>query len=277
VSRRPSLVAALLLSSHPVPGAAVTAVALTLAIAVGLEPWRIVVVTLAFAANQLSIGWSNDWIDAERDRVSGRRDKPVARGDIEPVTVRTAAFAALAVSALLAFLLGPAAGAAHLVFVLSAWAYNAGLKSTALSVVPYVVSFGLLPAVVTLAAPEPRFAAWWALLAGALLGVAAHFTNVLPDLEDDSRTGVRGLPHRLGLRGAGITAFAALALGAAVVAAGSGGAPAVVGLSIVLLLSAIGVILVVRRRISRALFVLVLVAALVLVAMLAASGGRVGA
>src|SRR3954453_2023046 len=221
MSRRPPLVAALLLSSHPVPGVAVTAVALTLAISVGLEPWRVAVVTLAFAANHLSIGWSNDWIDAERDRISGRRDKPVARGDIEPGTVRTAAVAALALSVLLAFTLGPAAGAAHLVFVLSAWAYNAGLKSTALSVVPYIVSFGLLPAVVTLAAPEPRFAVWWAVLAGALLGVAAHFTNVLPDLEDDSRTGVRGLPHRLGLRAAGTVAFGALALGALVVAVGS--------------------------------------------------------
>ena len=277
MSRRPPLLAALLLSSHPVPGAAVTAVALALAIAVGLEPWRVVVVTAVFAANQLSIGWSNDWIDAERDRVSGRRDKPVARGDIEPATVRTAAGGALALSALLAFVLGPAAGLAHLVFVLSAWAYNAGLKSTALSVAPYVLSFGLLPAVVTLAAPEPRFAAWWALLAGALLGVAAHFTNVLPDLEDDSRTGVLGLPHRLGLRVAGVVAFGALAAGAAVVAAGSGGAPAIAGLAVVLALAAAGVVLVVRRRITRALFVLVLVAALVLVAMLAASGGRVAA
>src|SRR3954463_7779856 len=72
MSRRPPLVVALLLSSHPVPGAAVTAVALTLAISVGLEPWRVAVVTLAFAANQLSIGWSHDWVDAARDRIRGR-------------------------------------------------------------------------------------------------------------------------------------------------------------------------------------------------------------
>ncbi|BDZ46593.1 UbiA family prenyltransferase [Naasia aerilata] len=263
---------ALVLSSHPVPAAAVTAVAFTLAIATGLEPWRVGVVTLAFAANQLSIGWSNDWIDADRDRASGRRDKPVARGDVGIPTVRAAAVVAAVVAVLLGFLLGPAAGLVHLVFVASAWAYNAGLKSTILSVLPYVVSFGLLPAVVTLAAPEPRFATWWALLAGALLGVAAHFTNVLPDLDDDSKTGVRGLPHRLGLRGAGISAFGALALGAVVVAVGTGGPFAVVGCVLVLLVAVAGCALVLRGRISRRLFVLVLVAALVLVAMLAAGG-----
>src|SRR3712207_7375206 len=32
------------------------------------------------------------------------------------------------------------------------------------------------------------------------LGVGAHLLNVLPDLEDDAATGVRGLPHVLGPR-----------------------------------------------------------------------------
>jgi 4-hydroxybenzoate polyprenyltransferase len=35
------------------------------------------------------------------------------------------------------------------------------------------------------------------LIAAALLGLGAHFVNVLPDLADDHATGVRGLPHRL--------------------------------------------------------------------------------
>jgi FtsH-binding integral membrane protein len=34
--------------------------------------------------------------------------------------------------------------------------------------------------------------------AGALLGVGAHLLNALPDLADDAKTGVHGLPHRLG-------------------------------------------------------------------------------
>jgi heme o synthase len=48
---------------------------------------------------------------------------------------------------------------------------------------------------------------------GALLGGGAHFANALPDLADDARTGVRGLPHRLGPNGSAIAA-AVLLLGA---------------------------------------------------------------
>jgi heme o synthase len=53
----------------------------------------------------------------------------------------------------------------------------------------------------------------WLVAAGALLGGGAHFANVLPDLADDARTGVRGLPHRLGA-GWSQLAAAVLLLGA---------------------------------------------------------------
>jgi 4-hydroxybenzoate polyprenyltransferase len=36
------------------------------------------------------------------------------------------------------------------------------------------------------------------LAGGALLGLAAHFTNTVGDTEADAATGVRGLPQRLG-------------------------------------------------------------------------------
>lgn len=35
-------------------------------------------------------------------------------------------------------------------------------------------------------------------MGSAVLGVGAHLVNVLPDIEDDLATGVRGLPQRLG-------------------------------------------------------------------------------
>ena len=63
-----------------------------------------------------------------------------------------------------------------------------------------MVSFGVLPAIATLGQAYPRFPRPGCSAAGALLGVAAHVTNVLPDLADDDRTGIRGLPHRLGAR-----------------------------------------------------------------------------
>jgi 4-hydroxybenzoate polyprenyltransferase len=168
------------------------------------------------------------------------------------------------------------------VFILSAWAYNLGAKATVLSVVPYVVSFGILPLVVTLARGEPALASPWALLAGALLGVAAHFANVLPDLEDDAATGIRGLPHRLGPRAVGLTIAGALAAASIALVLGLGVAPAptwiitvqYVGLTASLLLAVACAALVVRGHAAAWMFRLIILGALIDVALLALSGQR---
>ncbi|WP_349897073.1 UbiA family prenyltransferase [Parafrigoribacterium soli] len=270
-------VVSLLLSTHPGPAIAVTVVAVVLGMAVGLEPWRVVLLGLAVLANQFSVGLSNDWLDAERDAAVGRRDKPVARGWISTRAVRGAAFATAAVAIALTLPLGLPATLAHAVFILSAWGYNLGLKSTALSVLPYVLSFGLLPLIATLALPTPGVAAGWAMTLGALLGVAAHFANVLPDLEDDRVTGVRGLPHRLGGRVSGIVTYLVLAAASVVALRGPRGpvgwlqfAGAAIGIAI----AVAGIALVVTRPPSRLLFQLIILAALIDVAELALAGER---
>ena len=51
--------------------------------------------TLAVFAGQLTIGWSNDLVDAERDRRSGRTDKPVAGGELAERLLRRAIGAAV--------------------------------------------------------------------------------------------------------------------------------------------------------------------------------------
>ena len=71
-----------------------TAIAVILGIGVGLEPGSVVLLGLAFLLNQASVGLSNDWLDADRDRAVGRTDKPVARGDLSPAAARNAAFIA---------------------------------------------------------------------------------------------------------------------------------------------------------------------------------------
>lgn len=190
---------ALLRASHLPPTLAVTAIATALAAQAGRGRGT-VWVTLAVLAGQLSVGWSNDLVDAERDRRSGRSDKPLVTGALQEGTLRTAAGVALLACVPLSLASGWRAGLVHLVAVAAAWSYNLRLKSTAASVVPYVVAFGALPAFVTLGLPGHPWPAWWAPVTGALLGAGAHLVNVLPDLEDDLRTGVRGLPHRLGGR-----------------------------------------------------------------------------
>ena len=70
----------LLRSAHPEPAAAVTTVAALLAVVVGRGPGGVAAVAATLGASQLCVGWTNDWLDADRDRVVGRQDKPVAAG-----------------------------------------------------------------------------------------------------------------------------------------------------------------------------------------------------
>lgn len=271
----PRRASALARSTHPGPGIAVTIVAVLLGVAVGLEPWRVVVLGLAMALDQASVGLSNDWIDAERDRAVGRSDKPVARGEIPVTVVRAAAGTTAAASLLLTLPLGPVATAAHAIALASAWSYNAALKNSVASVLPFALSFGLLPAIASLARPTPALPVWWAFAAGALLGVAAHFANVLPDLDDDRRTGIRGLPHRLGLRASLVVTWTALVGAAGAIALGSHGSPiSLLGFAVSLAIGATGLILALRRGVGRWLFRLVIAAALIDVAMLVLAGPR---
>ena len=263
---------ALARSSHPGPTIAVTIVTVVLSIGAALEPWRVILVALVMLLNQLSVGWSNDWLDAGRDRSVGRTDKPVAQGLVSIRAVRTASVISATASIVLSVPLGWPAALAHLVVLAGAWSYNARLKNTAASVVPFVVSFGLLPGFVTLSAAQPVIAPWWALGAGALLGVAAHFANVLPDLEEDGATGIRGLPHRMGVRASGVVIAAALATASGLLLFGATDAVHIAGFIAALLLAAGTLVLVLTRPPTRLLFQLIIAAALLDVVLLALSG-----
>lgn len=264
-------------SSHPGPTLVVTVLALVLGLATGLDAGRLALLVLAVFAGQLSVGWSNDAIDARRDRDVGRRDKPIARGDVTVRAVWVAAGVAALVAVALSAVLGPVFLVTHLIALASAWSYNLALKNTAISVAPFALSFGLFPSLASLALADPVFAAAWASLAGATLGVAVHFSNVLPDLDDDARTGIRGLPHRLGARASALIAFAAVELGAVAVLAGplvAGGsfrAVALVGFAAVSVVALFGAVRALRRP-DRTVFRLVMFAALLLVIQLAVTG-----
>ncbi|MCU1527572.1 MAG: 1,4-dihydroxy-2-naphthoate prenyltransferase, partial [Frondihabitans sp.] len=246
---------ALALSSHPGPSVAVTVLSALLAASLGYPIARILVIALAILLGQLSVGLSNDWIDARRDAAAGRSDKPVAQGLVPVAVVRRASLWTLVLALAVSIALGPGAAVAHLGFIASGWAYNLGLKRTPLSVLPFIVGFGLLPDIVTLAGQEGVPAAPWALIVGAVFGVSIHFTNVLPDLADDADTGVRGLPHRLGARVSGLVAFGALVVASLVVLLGpvvaspgtSVSGISVVGLVVSLAIAAAGVRLVLTR------------------------------
>jgi 4-hydroxybenzoate polyprenyltransferase len=206
--------------AHPGPALAVTLVGVLLGVAADLPAATLVLLGAALLAGQLSIGWSNDAIDAGRDAEAGRQDKPLAQQRVSRRTVAVAAGAALAVTVPLSLALGPWAGVTHLACVASAWSYNLWLKSTPWSWLPFAFSFGLLPAVVTFTLPGHPWPAPWVMVAAGLLGVGAHLVNVLPDLDQDDATGVRGAAHRLGGPAAAVVATVVLvgAVGVVVVA-----------------------------------------------------------
>lgn len=192
-----SAIRSLLRASHLQPTIAVTAITMSMAVSVGRGAGSLSVM-YAVLSGQLSVGWSNDYLDRKRDAISQRVDKPIVAGQVSPSLVGLCAVVALVACVPLSMLSGWRAGVVHLVAVTMAWLYNIKLKSTVASALPYFVAFGLLPAFVTLGLEDHRWPQPWAMVAASLIGTGAHFVNVLPDLEADRGTGVNGLPHRLG-------------------------------------------------------------------------------
>jgi 4-hydroxybenzoate polyprenyltransferase len=196
---------------HPVPGIVVTSLVVVFAAGVGVRFGQVVLLGAAVLTGQLSVGWSNDWVDAARDRAVGREDKPVAAGTVSVPAVGLAAAVALTATIVLSLLLGTRPGAALLIGIAAAWAYNLGLKATIWSGTTYLLAFGALPVAPYAALPGQPWPPWWVPVVSALLGFGAHCANVLPDLRADAQTGVRGLPHRLGARVSGVVMAVALA------------------------------------------------------------------
>ncbi|WP_374100634.1 UbiA family prenyltransferase [Streptomyces sp. 7-21] len=232
----------LLLACHPGPVAIVTLLSGGLAVAAGADGPGTVRVAAAVLAGQLSVGWGNDAVDARRDRAAGRRGKPVAAGAVSARGVGLAAAVALCLCVPLSLACGVRAGLIHLLGVAAGWAYNLGVKATALSWLPYAAGFGVLPAFAALAAPAGAWPGWWAVTAAALLGVAAHLGNVLPDIPADLATGVRGWPQRLGPAAARLLLPAPLVAATAVLALGRPGPGALAALALAVPVSFAGVV-----------------------------------
>ena len=214
---------ALVRATHPLPAVAVTVLVGVVTAVRGAEAATIGWVVASTAAGQASVGWSNDYLDRGRDAAAGRTDKPLVVGEVSARTVWIAALLALPTSVLLSVPVGLPEATIMLIAMLAAWAYNLGLKSSALSWLPYAVAFGLAPVYIWRATGDWPPA--WIVAGAALLGVGAHLLNVVPDLESDRAAELNGLPHRLGLRRSLFLACLILALTLGLVLAGAGTGP----------------------------------------------------
>lgn len=198
------LALSLILSSHPLPTAAMTIAVTAAAALTGRSGVECALVAATILSGQLTIGWLNDVLDRHRDKMAGRQDKPVAMGWIDPGTVTFAIACAVLLLVPLSVANGTYAGIAHLVAVASAWSYNLVFKRTLFSWLPFAVSFGLLPAFLSYGGlgggmhgspPTVEMT-----IGAALLGVGIHFLNALPDLVEDNQHGIRHLPLRMALK-----------------------------------------------------------------------------
>jgi 4-hydroxybenzoate polyprenyltransferase len=207
-------------ATHPLPAVAVTTLVALVTAFRGGDAATVWWVAGSTAAGQASVGWSNDYLDRHADAAAGRTEKPLVAGAVSPTTIAALALITLLLSFVLSLPVGLVPALVMLFAVSSAWAYNAGVKRTVLSWLPYAVSFGLAPVYVWLTTGgRPPI---WLPLGGALLGVGAHLLNVIPDLERDRVTARGGLPHRLGLRGSLLVACTIMIAALAVVLVAGG-------------------------------------------------------
>jgi 4-hydroxybenzoate polyprenyltransferase len=155
-------------------------------------------VAIAIFAGQLVVGWSNDFIDAPLDIAAQRTKKPIVSNEIDPEQLKKSILVALVAALLLSLFspLGLTGTLIHFLGILSATFYNLKLKSTILSPIPYIVSFGALPWAIYL--PVRNQPPLWLFIDFMLIAVAFHFFNVLKDFQWDINQGVLGLPQRLG-------------------------------------------------------------------------------
>jgi 4-hydroxybenzoate polyprenyltransferase len=226
---------------HPAPASAVVALSAALgailaAQAGGVPGWRLALTTLAVAGSQILTGALNDWADRDRDLVA-QPSKPIPSGAVTPAVALEVAGVGAGLQVVaslplgpLPFLLGAAASG-------SAAAYNLRLSRTPYSVVPYLVSFGILPLWIAagVGVDLERVAAA-PLLVGPF-AAAAHLANTLRDFDADARIGSRNLAQVLGRVIAFRLAWAlalgvGLGVGVALVAGGPV-TPATLGLGVV--------------------------------------------
>lgn len=101
-----------------------------LAAAAGNNTRTCVLIAAAVLTGQLTVGWSNDRLDADADRAVGRTDKPLAMDQVPLRVVDAALSSAMLACVAMSLALGWRAGVLHLAGVSCGWLYNAVAKGT---------------------------------------------------------------------------------------------------------------------------------------------------
>ena len=177
------------------------------------QPGSALIIALGFFSGQLIVGWSNDLIDYADDLSHQRMNKPLVAGQITRKFLQSW-LAVMIPVALFINLFGPlgfVGGGLSIFAIVWALGYNFYFKFNIFSPLPYAVAFAILPS--CMAFSQDKTPPTWMWLGGALFGMAAHFLNVLKDMDQDHASGIKGLPQRCGKTGSIIAATILIALG----------------------------------------------------------------
>ena len=205
----------LLKASHFIPSLIVSSIAF----AFGVHYWwegPAYVIAFTVFTGQLVVGWSNDLYDFADDQKHQRLNKPLVSGVITEKYLRSWLIFMVPFS-FVVNILGPLGFKGGLLYWLGIGcgvAYNFYFKFTFLSPLPFAVAFAILPSCIAIS--KDVTPPLWMWLGGALLGSAAHFVNVLKDLDQDRASEINGLPQIVGKK-ASITIAAVLSVIALVV------------------------------------------------------------
>lgn len=202
---------------HPAPTAAVTVLSSALGAILLVQAGRPLdgrwlALSAAVLGSQIFVGATNDLVDRARDQAAGRIEKPLASGALSPGAAVWIASGGLGLQLAASLRTGELALVLGVGAVLSALAYNLWLSRTPFSVVPYLVSFGILPLWVAAGVGVPLERVAVAPLLVGPFATAAHLANVLRDFEADAALGSRDLAQLLGPR-RGLAVAWALAMG----------------------------------------------------------------
>jgi len=203
---------AYLKAAHFGPTMLITAISFVLGAQLWWEGPAYVIAFTVFLG-QLIIGWSNDLYDYEDDLRHQRIKKPLVSGLITPSYLRKWIYF-MTPFAFFANLFGPLGingGLVYMFGIACGLAYNFYLKFSPFSPLAYAIAFAALPSSVAIS--KEITPPVWMWLGGALFGMAAHFINVIKDMDEDQKSGINGLPQRLGKRRSIMAAAILIALG----------------------------------------------------------------
>ena len=192
-----SLIFNLLKATHIGPTMAVTVISLLLASSLWWEGPALVIAFGIFLG-QLLVGFTNDLYDYQDDLKHNRTDKPLVSGKITTSQLKSA-IKIVTPLMILVNLFGPLGIKGGLIYLLGVGlgvSYNFYFKFTLLSPLPYALAFAALVAAIVVA--TDRTPPLWLLISSACLGVAAHFANVIKDINEDLKSEIIGLPQKLG-------------------------------------------------------------------------------